>query len=370
MRTNIELAEKHLDSIFNIDENRDIMWDMCLNYKIGKNDSVPNHLAGSEPDIDKMSFQTFLYECAREPYLNPYDAFMGTEVNDFHRIGKVVAIKLEDAAEQIASIAGTKTNKYDKQDVETKTKAILDAKARVEKIRNQMEHMVGSRDGSIKVDPMFAVASAAYPGTRTDMIKAMVCVNDLLVELNADIKKFAERTAPDHVYSFPEYQEEGTAKEIFTNIRNGYYDFKEDALTEFSAMFDKEHMEHEKNYTDANIGYCKAKHIDDELSAYFFQFIMDVEDNKRMHDYRREIGMEEYLSDDFTVNAFYDKDEERVTVSVDRIDTTTGNVTANNVAAYAYDEFREMSAEQFKSAVNEILFYAQEQDYSDMAEDR
>ena len=364
MRANIELVEKHLDSIFNIDENRDIMWDMCLNYKIGKNDSVPNHLAGSEPDIDKMSFQTFLYEYAREPYLNPYDAFMGTEVNNFHQIGKVVAIKLKDAAEQIASIIGTKVNKYDKQDVMAKTKAILDAKARVEKIRNQMEHMVGSGDGSIKADPMFTVANDAYPGIRTYMIKAMVCVNDLLVELNADIKKFAERTAPDHVYSFPEYQEEGTAKEIFTNVRNGYYNFKEDALAKFSAMFDKEHMEHEKNYTDAGIGYCKAKRTDDELSAQFFQFIMDVEDNKRIHDYRREIGMEEYQSDDITVNAFYDKDEERVTVSVSRNDDT-----ASNVAAYTYDEFRKMSAEQFKSAVNEILFYAQEQDY-DIAEDR
>ena len=365
MRTNIEQAEKHLDSIFNIDENRDIMWDMCLNYKISKNDSVPNHLAGSEPDIDKMSFQAFLYEYAKEPYFNPYDAIMDTETVDFHRIGKVVAIKLEDAAGQITLIADAEVNKYDKQDVEAKVKAIFDAKARVEKIRNQMEHMVGSGDGSIKADPMFAVASAAYPGIRASMIKAMVCVNDLLVELNADIKKFAERTAPDHVYSFPEYLEEGTAKEIFTNVRNGYYDFKEDALTEFSTMFDKEHMEHEKNYTDANIGYCKAKRTEDELSAYFFQFIMDVEDNKRIHDYRREIGMEEYQSNDITVNAFYDKDEERVTVSVDRIDGTAGNV-----AAYTYDEFCKMNAEQFKSAVNEILFYAQEQDYSDMAEDR
>lgn len=369
----IERVKEKMHDIFdpeyyrkNSDSDRNAMWDLCLNYKIGKDDSVANHMGydAFEPRIDPYSFQAFLYKYAVEPYFDPYNTLAGQETVDFAHIGDVLADKLTSAVTKIHELAEGEVNKNNRAEVDGKCREIIAARDVIDDVCYHMEHLTGTRDGSVLENKMFGLATDAYPAVRPYMIDANDRVRDVRKSVEGDLKKFAGKITPDRVYSFPEYQEEGTAKEIFTNVRNGYYDQNIDALKEFKTVFAQELMEHEAAYTEANIRYSEAVKADDKEAVNFFEFIMDIE-NEKAHAggfKRGTVSMEEY--EDITeghnlmINASYDAARDMVTISVDEF----GNdgLRRSGASEFDYDNIKDMTADEFKTTTGMVLYYAQE----------
>lgn len=346
--------------------NRDRMWDLCLNYKIGKDDNVANHLGsdGIEPKIAPYSFQAFLYRYAVQPYFDPFNTLTDNETVDFHHIGDVIADRLTEAVNAIHTIAEGDVNKNNRTEVDGKCREIMAAKDVIDDVRFQLEHLVGSKDNTIKEDVMFGLAEDAFPPIRLFTCRAHEFTQDLKRYVEKDLQKFAEKIAPDRRYSFPQYQEEGTAKDIFINVRNGYYDHNVDALKEFQKVFEEEKLEHEAKYTETNIKYSEAQKENNKEAMNFFALIMDIEREKSSVGgfHRGTIHMEEYNNYDsdatITVNAVYDAGKDEILVYVNEFDDT--GLIRSGSATYPYEDIRILGAQELEHLTNTLLYYAQE----------
>lgn len=373
----LKKMHNNLDKIFNVSTPELLAaYDLCLNYKIGEGDNVLNHeydgvnKDGSDrpADIDQTSFQAFLHEYAVMPYFNPYDALTGQDKVDFVHIADQVLIETRKTAEAYEK-AMNLPPKAAKSKVDKAWNDMQKAKDKLSGLYDYMEHAVGSRDGEIKTDPMWRVIETLHPQARPCMINAMDEVGDILIELKDKTAEFAKNQAPEPTYHFPELNEEGTIDEIYTNVRNGYYDSNIEALMTFHKLFEETEHEHMARYTKANIGYAEAVAAElregsaKDLECRFYNFLMDIEEELRIRERgsgltARCVSMEEYDFDGLTINAMYDVADDKITVYVDEFDDD--GLRKSNTSAYTYDEIKDMTADDFKKATNVILFYAQE----------
>jgi hypothetical protein len=168
-------------------------------------------------------------------------------------------------------------------------------------------------------------------------------------------------------YDFPQYGESDiTLLDLFTHIRNGYYDSNVCALKDFLSVFknNEETFKHECAYIEANIKYADCVDKDDELGKRFYIFIMDIEESKRK-DEKRHIGMEEYETHTngyMSVDASYGADTDTVVLSIDTYDS-------GNSAVYSYDEVGKFNREDLESVVNSLYFYREDYDREDCERD-
>lgn len=175
-------------------------------------------------------------------------------------------------------------------------------------------------------------------------------------------------------YYDAELKIDGTAMELFKEVRNGYRDAEIPAMQAISEFLNGEGRIHEKRFVDANIKWCEEKST---KGRDFYAFLMDIERMKSGDDVisttvtlneieeysTNESGVERYD----TTNGSYDKVEDRIYLTVVE---SEGDITRTNGSSYSYDEVKDWTVKDFERAVNEMLFYANEIEHDDIFEER
>lgn len=173
---------------------------------------------------------------------------------------------------------------------------------------------------------------------------------------------------------------DGTAIELFKQVRNGYYDTNIPAMKKIADIIatdrvvreidsEKSLDNHLSRYVLANIKLQEEYNKDksNDLSIAFYKLLMDIEGYK-VHPASNlyNIGLEEqesnYTAEDGSnvytaVNGMYDRNDDKVVFSIMEIH---GDSERENAAGWTYDEIKDWNGDDFNRAINEMLFYANE----------